>query len=543
MPKHECGEPVCFCRMSSPKLLLTLLALLAVMQTADIDAATISTSDSQVAAILDSLDYEIANRDIYIGRRQQSIDSLRNLLSTLPQDRQPDVIMQIAEKYRSFDNDSALIYLTKGYDLTLASGRDSLANIFRMQRAMLLPLAGFIKEGVDEFNAIDTSLPSAPAPAAYFEAGRQMYFYIAAFYINYPPTNEYYRSKAFEYQTKLNSVLTPTDPLYMLNTGEYYYLTQEYSKARAILQQLTDHLDPSDNLYARATYTLGAIAKAKGDHNSYIYNLARSSISDLKGATLEVSSLQELGKTLFEHGDLNRADNYLAIALKSAVDAHAEMRIIQTAEALPIITEAHRLKIKQSQQRLYWVIAAMGLLVAVIIGILVILRCEVVKMRKLQNSLSDANRIKNVYIGQFINLCSIYMDKLNNFCKLADRKISAGKVEELHKLTKSGKFVEEQSKEFYEVFDDAFLHIYPSFVENVNALLMPDAQITLKEDEKLNTDLRILAFMKLGIDDSGRIAEILNYSVNTIYVYRNKLKNRAVNRDTFEVDVMKISSI
>ena len=126
---------------------------------------------------------------------------------------------------------------------------------------------------------------------------------------------------------------------------------------------------------------------------------------------------------------------------------------------------------------------------------------------------------------------------------MVERKITSGKTEDLAKITKSGKFIEEQSKEFYEIFDEAFLHIYPSFVESVNALLLPDKQIRLLEGEKLNTDLRILAFIRLGLEDSSRVAQMLNYSVNTIYAYRNRLRNRAINRDTFEDDLMKISSI
>ena len=162
---------------------------------------------------------------------------------------------------------------------------------------------------------------------------------------------------------------------------------------------------------------------------------------------------------------------------------------------------------------------------------------------KLQDKLQKANKTKEVYISQFLSLCSIYMDKLNQFCKIANRKISAGKVEDLYKLTKSGKFVEEQSREFYEVFDNAFLHLYPNFPNQVNALLLPCEQIQLKEGELLNTDLRILAFMRLGIEDSSRIAQVLNYSINTIYAYRNRIKAKAINKETFEADIMKISSV
>ena len=110
-------------------------------------------------------------------------------------------------------------------------------------------------------------------------------------------------------------------------------------------------------------------------------------------------------------------------------------------------------------------------------------------------------------------------------------------------MTQSGKFIEEQSREFYDVFDDAFLHIYPTFLEDVNRLLRDDGKIELKEGERMNADLRILAFMRLGIEESARIAQVLNYSVYTIYTYRNKLKNRAINRETFDRDVMNIDSL
>ena len=182
------------------------------------------------------------------------------------------------------------------------------------------------------------------------------------------------------------------------------------------------------------------------------------------------------------------------------------------------------------------------LLVGLVV-VMVFLRREMRRLNDLKERLGVANRVKEIYISQFLNLCSVYMDKLNQFCKVAHRKISTGKVDDLYKLTKSGKFVEEQSKEFYEVFDEAFLHLYPTFLTDVNKLLRDDQQIVLKEGEKLNTDLRILAFMRLGIEESTRIAQVLNYSVYTIYTYRNKLRNRAIARESFEADVMKIGAI
>ena len=79
------------------------------------------------------------------------------------------------------------------------------------------------------------------------------------------------------------------------------------------------------------------------------------------------------------------------------------------------------------------------------------------------------------------------------------------------------------------------MHLLPDFVRKFNELLQNDAQIILKKGELLNTELRIFALIRLGIDDSSQIAEFLRYSVNTIYNYRAKVKNKAcVSRDDFE---------
>lgn len=158
----------------------------------------------------------------------------------------------------------------------------------------------------------------------------------------------------------------------------------------------------------------------------------------------------------------------------------------------------------------------------------------------MQSRLVDANRAKEVYISQFMVLCSVYMEKLNQFNSLVNRKIGSGQTDELYRLTRTGKLVEEQTRDFYPVFDDAFLHIYPTFVDEVNSLLLPSGKIVLKDGERLNTDLRILACIRLGLVDANRISQILNYSVNTIYSYRNRLRNRAINRDTFESDLMRL---
>ena len=176
----------------------------------------------------------------------------------------------------------------------------------------------------------------------------------------------------------------------------------------------------------------------------------------------------------------------------------------------------------------------------ILIAMMIVLRRRMNRLRQLQERLRKESDARQIYISRFLQLCSIYMDKLNSFSTMVNRKLATGQADELYSLTKSGKYVEELNADFFDVFDNMFLHIYPTFYQEVNALLRPDSQIELEDGEQLNTDLRILAFMRLGITESGRIAQMLNYSLNTIYSYRNRLKNRAINKESFENDVMKI---
>lgn len=502
-------------------------------------------SEKQVRQALSRLDVELEQRDKYIENHQARIDSLRVVLDGEKNDKRErlDLMMALADEYVAFNADSALYYFAQGYEKSQEMGCDSLAMVFRLHRATYLPLVGFVMEAVGEYEAISrTEMPEA-LKSLYYDSGRQMYSYISSFYDKYPAVSKHWSGLAFELQKDLLSSLEDTDLKYKLNLGEFYFISGEYGKARAVLEDLLAQIPDDTNMYARASYMLSSIADERGNKEEQVYYLTLSAIADVKSATLEVMSLQELGGYMFECGDVERAHSYLSVALDYAVKCNAMMRMVQSSQAMPIIADTHEVERSQWRDRIYAFIVVLALLLVVVIVALFFLRREMRRMAVLQSNLQNANHTKDVYITQFLNLCSIYMDKLNQFSKVVNRKIAAGKVDDLFRMTKSGKFVEEQSKEFYEVFDNAFLHIYPTFVDEVNVLLRSDEQIVLGESELLNTDLRILAFMRLGIEESTRIAQVLNYSVNTIYTYRNKLKNKAINRDDFEKNIMKIKSV
>lgn len=166
------------------------------------------------------------------------------------------------------------------------------------------------------------------------------------------------------------------------------------------------------------------------------------------------------------------------------------------------------------------------------------------ELERIKQQLAQANLTKEAYIADFMNLSSNYMESLEDFHRVCKRKITAGQIDDLLNLIKSGKFIEDQRRKFDDIFDDSFLAIYPTFIEDVNKLLLPDKRIVLPSAKNvLPTELRVLAFSRLGVEDTAMVARFLGVTLNTIYTYRNKLRNKAISRETFDADVMKIGSI
>lgn len=526
---------------------LSILVIFLIILTCSLHTISANRDSSNASDILYRLDNEISVRQKYLDNRRHQIDSLKRLSSGQMHNYVWfKHILELGDLYAPFNNDSALVYFEKGHREAVNQRLDSFMTVFRMRHAVCLPLAGLNEEALREFSSINRdsliSMGGALVPS-YHDSRRQLHSYLVAAYRKYDPLKKLNMNAVIEAQKELLETLDSTSIEYKYNLGEYYFNIGELSKARVILSEILDNTDESRNMFARAAHHLSAISAARGDDVAYVYYLALSAISDVKSATLEVSSLQELGRELFNRGEQDRAYLYLSTALENAVNCHATSRMMESAEALPTITAAHRHEIDRQRNVLYAVISIMAILVILLIAAMLYLHNDMKRLKLLRHRLEKANHIKEFYISQFLNLSSIYMDKLNDFCKIANRKISTGNVDDLYKLTKSGKFVEEQSREFYEMFDNAFLHIYPTFIQDVNALLRDDSKMAVQPGELMNTDLRILALMRLGIDDCSHIARVLNYSVNTIYAYRNKMRNRAINRETFESSVLEIGKV
>ena len=281
------------------------------------------------------------------------------------------------------------------------------------------------------------------------------------------------------------------------------------------------------------------------------------------------ASLWMLAQLLYENGDMERAYQYMRFSWNATKFYNARLRSWQSADVLSLIDKTYQAMIEKQNDRLQQYLVLITALLVLLIGALGYIYRQMKKLAVARNhlqtanhqlnqlneelqqmnacltstnaELSESNQIKEEYIARFIKLCSTYINRLDAYRRMVNKKVSAGQIAELLKITRSQDALDEELEELYANFDTAFLHLFPDFVKKFNALLQDNEQIILKKDELLNTELRIFALIRLGIEDSSQIAEFLRYSVNTIYNYRAKVKNKARgSREDFEDLVRKI---
>ena len=164
-------------------------------------------------------------------------------------------------------------------------------------------------------------------------------------------------------------------------------------------------------------------------------------------------------------------------------------------------------------------------------------------LRNSNDELENTNTKRELMANAFIMLCYQYIERLDSQRKLVIRKIRANQQNELLSILSSSKRGTEESQSFFSQFDKIFLSLYPSFVNELNSLLIPEAQIELKEDNELTPSLRVAALVRLGVTESPKIAGILSYSLQTIYNYRSTLKNSAIDKEHFEENLQKLCSV
>lgn len=496
------------------------------------------------SSLLDLLDREVGNKAEYEARRFMRADSIVRLLDTMPDNNEASLLLrgELGCQLSGVDVDSALNVFRRGTQLAIEYGDSSLVQRFLINTAVELQSLGLDAESLGLLNHIRRTGVKDVNRSSLSQAACRINM---AIYNNYlgSSNGESYLARAVAFaREQLN--LTPEDsPLYKFSQAIIYSHEDKRSLLVATLNDIVETTPMTDRIFSSAARMLGHYYYNNGRLDDAIHFFTLGSLSDLRRADNHGTSIIMLSRALYDKGEISRAYDYLTGALDSALKANTKANLMLISEALKPVSEDFR---RQEERRFVLVSVLLGVLLVTllfIIRILVSLRRDMKSLKMMKQRLSEANAAKETYISQYLSLCSTFLERLEDFAKVCRRKITAGQVEDLLQFIKSGKTLDEQRAAFYEIFDDTFIHIYPTFVADVNRLLQPDKQINVQAGNTLTTELRILAFQRLGIDDTARVARILGISHNTVYTYRNKLRSRAVNRDTFDEEVSLIGAI
>lgn len=471
---------------------------------------------------------------------ESRIDSLKRRLGRYAGSAEGvDLCLRISELYNVMNTDSALHYSYLARSLSRGSDDERL--IVRSDIAILnsLSTSGIFSIAVNKLDTLRKTRMELPEKIEMWKAGRQLYGYMMGYLTDDSQFFDYYKKIYLAYDDSLLRNLPKNENLYRFLQGERFVSEGRYNDADRVLHSLLKSLPINDNLYGKAAYQLATVYRNKGDESRYAAYLAMAARSDIETCVKEGLALPALAMWLYGQGRLDDAFRYINFALEDAMSGNARMRTATIASMVPVIDEAYKNHISDSRDRMFIYFSLSTLLLIVSGVLLFILLRQNRRSRDTQKKLAEISTRQNSYIGNFVALCSTYADKLDSLNKLVSVKISTGRSDELLKMIKTGKFGE-AGNDLYSMFDNAFLDLYPDFIFEINKLLREDERIFLKKGESLTPELRIYALVRLGVCESTRIASILHYSVSTIYAYRNKMRNKAVARSSFDDDVMSL---
>ena len=521
--------------------------------------------DDELNALYQTLDSLVEHQPEIITQKKARIqvitDGLDNLKLT------PEELFslnnRLYDEYLAFNFDSALCYIKKNVDVQRTLGNPDLAAGSLIRMAHILAVSGLFDKADRMLDDIQTDLLSTERKVEYYNQRGELNLYRSEMAEYTPYFQEYTDSS--QYYRQLILQIAPKDYYdYIFNQATYISEKGDNEAAIKMLEDYLPTLKQGERRYSIVTSTLAYFySKDKEMHHQERY-LLLSAISDMKGAILENNSLRRLSIILLERGDFKKAHDYLLCASNDAMLYGSRLRSMQAARISPLITQAYDTERARTQRRTNLLLMVISF-IALLLVLTIVYTLSLIKKRHQANleisrmnaelslhneeiesmnlQMKESNRIKDEYIGRFLELSSNPILKSEERSKVLNRLARDRKLENLYAELKSQKPLNESVHLFHQNFDTAFLNIYPTFISEINKLLTADNQFEIDENAgKLTTELRILALIRLNISDNQKIADILRSSITTIYTYRSKLKSRAISKDTFEDDVRRIET-
>lgn len=529
---------------------------------------------ADIQALYQKLDSVIAKREQYTQDKEQKINMIKKSARVVTDKiTLMKLYNEIYNEYNHFRFDSAMTYAKKGLELAIKEKNDYYYYLNTIHEAMLLATGGLYSEAKANLDQLTESKMDSTLLFEYNLAQYWLYTY----WSDYSKDSEY-RTVYWENKIKY---LKRTVPLAKKYPNDYNYLMGEYfmyvvgdgHKSLPYYNKVIENEPYNSRLYSTACFAISCIYAALGDEEKHEEYLIRTVITDVVTPVKENLSFQDLAMLLFRKGgdsQLKRAEQYIQLSMEDAKFYNNRLRIIDNSNKLPAIISKYKEMMKEQNDKLrssltWTIILLLGLIISLTFIIrqnkllskhrrkiaesnrqLTELNSELALLNsglKQSNTKMQATNVKREALAKlYIDLCSKYIERLSKYQKLVCRKIKANQVNDLLSIMTSSRLSDEDAATFMHNFDKAFLDQYPTFITEFNSLLQPEHAIKTKNNT-LTTELRIFALVRLGVKESSEIANLLFYTPRTIYNYRSMTKNKAINKESFENDVLHLCSM
>lgn len=532
---------------------------------------SLAVRGSNVDSLIKELDEAIAKRPQYVLQKEKHLEELKEKLQNEKNPRNRlELLGELYTEYNFFNTDSVLMIVKERQKLAKELD-DVVSNIHAtLNWAEVLSTTGMFKEALDCMVSVDREdIPDFLLPY-YYHLYRTIYGYMSDYAVD-DTQKKYYDRLTDTYRDSILLVNDPKSSTHIVVLADKLNEAGEMDKAISLVEQsfLVNPHNFSGHEQAIITYTLSESYRLKGETEKQKEYLLQSAIADMTTATMEYVSLRNLAVILYQEDDIDRAYSYLKMCMEDASNSNTRLRMVEIQKIFPVINDVYQENKMAQQKKLKVMLLLISLLSIVLICSLFYLKRQMKKLAAARKQVVDANEqltklneelsvinkklkdtnhslvettyLKETYIGRYMDQCSAYIEKMDAYRKSLSKIALTGKMADLVSKIKSSQFIDDELKSFYANFDDTFLSLFPTFVEDFNELLIESERVVLKPNERMNTELRIFALVRLGITDSVKIAQFLRYSVSTIYNYRTKARNKALgNRDDFEKKVAHI---
>lgn len=531
-------------------------------------ATTCPASQQSNQALYHTLDSLIANYNQLTAEKERRVTNIKDGVRgiKLSPEQQYDLNQRLYDEYVAYKFDSAFYYIEKNVNALSSSADHDRFAASAVRMAHILAVTGLFDRARRLLDKVNPDSISDQQKIAYYTQQSELNLYrseMAQF------TNYFYDYiKRAQYYRQLVMQIAPKDSYdYVFNRATYICEAGDTEEAIRILEAYLNKTEQGTRIYSIITSTLAFFYQNKGVSEKQEYYLLLSAISDERSAIRENNSLRSLSELLMDRGNYDDAYRYLLQAISEAKFYGSRIRMMQVGRMAPQILQLYDAERTRTQQRtslLLMVISIISIILAgIIVYTLILYRkkhaagLKIIEMNKMLAShseeiesvntqMKEANRIKEEYIGRFLELSSQLISDSEQRLKQLNRLARERKLEELYAELKTMEPVNKGIRKFHSHFDTAFLNIYPNFISEVNNLLNPECRFDVEQDgtpvKHLSTELRVLALIRLDITDNQEIADILRSSITTIYTYRSKIKARAINKESFEDDVRKIAT-